>query len=67
MTLQEQSRTLLTVREFAARLLQAEVTVRRHIAAGLVAAVRLGRGRGAVRVDIAELDRYVYGEPEEAA
>jgi excisionase family DNA binding protein len=58
---------LLTVREVATRLGVNERTVRRKIEAGVLPAVRLGPGRSAIRVDADELERFLYGPPEEAA
>ena len=57
---------LLTLRETAERLGVSVDTVRRRIAEGALPAIQLG-GRGtSVRVDPAELERWLYGEPGEA-
>lgn len=58
---------LLTVRETAARLGQAEGTIRRKIATGEVLAVRLGQGpRAPLRVPADWLETWLYaGTPPE--
>src|SRR3990172_4189245 len=48
--------TLLTVAEVARRLRLSEVTVRRHIRAGSLKAVRVGRG---IRVREEDLDTFI--------
>ena len=58
---------LLTVREAAAELRVAPITIRRHIAAGRLAAVRVGRS---VRIDRAAIERFLapeHDDPAEAA
>jgi excisionase family DNA binding protein len=55
---------LLTVGEVALLLRQSERVVRDKIAAGVLPAVRIGAGpRAPLRVDRAELERWLYGEP----
>jgi excisionase family DNA binding protein len=44
-----------------------EKTVRRLIRRGALPAVQLGRKGASVRVDSAELERWLYGDPEAAA
>jgi excisionase family DNA binding protein len=67
LTLSVPQRELLTVAETAQRLHVSVRTVRRLIARGDLVAVQLG-GRGApVRIDPDELDRWLYGDPEQAA
>jgi excisionase family DNA binding protein len=51
---------LLTVAEVAGRLRCSEPTVRRRIRAGEIPAVKLGRGRSAIRIDTAELEGWLY-------
>jgi excisionase family DNA binding protein len=51
---------LLTVAEVAGRLRCSEPTVRRRIRAGEIPAVKLGRGRSAIRIDPAELEGWLY-------
>ena len=51
---------LLRVRDVARRLEVSRATAYRLIGAGQIPAVRVG---GSIRVDPAELDAYVYGEP----
>jgi excisionase family DNA binding protein len=54
---------LLTVREVALALRQSERTVRDKIAAGDLAAVRIGSGpRAPIRVDAGELERFIQPE-----
>ena len=64
MTAGDQPRGLLTVRQVARRLAVSEPTTRRLIRAGLLPAVRVGRG---IRVDEAELEDYIYGPGQDAA
>jgi excisionase family DNA binding protein len=55
---------LLTVGEVAFRLRQSERTVRDKIAAGDLPALKIGSGpRAPIRVDSAELERWLYGVP----
>ena len=59
---------LLTVAEVARRLQQSERTVRDKIASGQLPAVKIGTGpRAPLRFDRAELDRWLYGSPEQPA
>ena len=52
---------LLTVADTARRLRQSEVTVRRKIASGDLAAVRIGSGpRAPIRVEAAELEAFIH-------
>jgi excisionase family DNA binding protein len=52
---------LLTVAETARRLRQSEVTVRRKIASGDLAAVRIGSGpRAPISVEAAELEAFIH-------
>ena len=60
-------RPLLTVREVMARLDQSEAAVRRHLRAGRLPAVQLGGPGSAIRVPEDELERFIYGDPEEPA
>jgi excisionase family DNA binding protein len=61
------TRPLATVKEVAALLGVDEKTVRRKIAAGQSPAVQLGGRRSPVRVPLNELQRWLYGTPDEAA
>jgi excisionase family DNA binding protein len=66
MPMDVQARRLLTVKQVADRLGLSTKQVRRRIAAGDLPAIRLGpEPRAHVRVDPAELERYVYGDPAE--
>jgi excisionase family DNA binding protein len=58
---------MLTVEEAAARLGISRATAWRRIRSGELPAVQLGGPRSAVRIDPRELERFVYGEPPEAA
>ena len=60
-------RELLTVQEAATRMRVSVPTVRRLIRRGDLPAVQLGRKGASIRVDAAELDRWLYGDPEAAA
>jgi excisionase family DNA binding protein len=57
---------LLTVREVAFRLGVHPMTVRRMIRDGRMPAMQLGGPGTAVRVDAAELERWLHGPPEAA-
>ena len=58
----------MTVAEVARRLQQSERTVRDKIASEQLPAVKIGTGpRAPIRVDRAELERWLYGNPEESA
>ena len=59
------TRELLTVKEVATRLGLHPMTVRRKIREGELRAVRLGGKGSSVRVDAAELERWVYHDPTE--
>lgn len=52
---------LLTLRETADVLRLSERQVRRLIALGKLPAVRLGDPGASIRVDLAELERWLYG------
>jgi excisionase family DNA binding protein len=53
--------TLLTVTEAARRLRLSELTVRRRIASGDLAAVRLGSGKKSpIRIVAAELEEFIH-------
>lgn len=59
---------LLTVGEVALSLRQSERTVRAKISSGALPAIKIGTGpRAPIRVDPAELERWLYGHPEEPA
>lgn len=66
MTAAVTERPFLTVAETAAQLGVSEKTIRRRIASGELQAVQLGRPGAAIRIDAAELERFVYG-PGDAA
>jgi excisionase family DNA binding protein len=66
MTASVPQRELLTIREAAERLRVSEKTVRRLIRRGELPAVQLGSKGASVRVDEAELERWLYGDPEAA-
>ena len=58
---------LLTVGEVALRLRQSERTVRDKIAAGDLPALKIGSGpRAPIRVDSAELERWLYSKAASA-
>ena len=59
MLTQAERRELLTVKEAAAVLRVHPMTVRRMIALGRIPAVQLGGPGTAVRIDRAELDRWL--------
>jgi excisionase family DNA binding protein len=59
-----QERPLLTVREAADRLRCSEKTVRRLIRRGELPALRVGRT--SLRIDEAELKRYLYSDGDAA-
>lgn len=58
---------LLTVNEAAGVLRVHPVTLRKWIAKGRVTAVQLGGPGNAVRIDSAELERFIYGWGGDAA
>jgi excisionase family DNA binding protein len=58
-TLAERNR-LLTVKEVAVRLALHPETVYRKIEAGAILAVRLGGPGSAIRIDEAELDKWLH-------
>jgi excisionase family DNA binding protein len=60
-------RPLLTVPEAARRLRVSEKTIRRRIARGEIPAVQLGGPRSPVRIPEDELERWLFGNPGEAA
>ena len=59
-TNQEHKGGFLTVAETADLLRCSEPTVRRRIRDGQLPAVKLGRGRSAIRIDAAELAEWLY-------
>lgn len=60
MTTHADSREFLTVTEVARLLRCSEPTVRRRIADGQLPAVKLSKGRSAIRIDAAELEAWLY-------
>ena len=54
---------LLTIAEVAARLRLTEKTVRRLVDNGELSALRVGHGRGVLRVDPTELYQWLYAVP----
>ncbi len=59
---------LLTVREAATRCRVSAPTMYRLIQRGVVPAVRVGSGHtGPIRVREDELERWLYGDPRDAA
>jgi excisionase family DNA binding protein len=59
---------LLTTHQVARRLNVSEETVRRRLRQGEIPGLRLGSGpRAPFRVVEAELEQWLYGDPEEAA
>ena len=59
--------SLLTPAEVARRLRQDRATIYRKIRAGVLPAVRLNDGRGALRVPANELESWLYSDPKEIA
>ena len=59
--------SLLTPAEVARRLRQDRATIYRKIRAGVLPAVRLNDGRGALRVPEDELAAWLYSDPKETA
>jgi excisionase family DNA binding protein len=55
----------LTVRETAEQVRVSEVTIRRAIARGELPAVQLGGPGSSIRIDEAELERWLLGEERE--
>ena len=60
-------RNWLTPKEVAARLDLHPATVYRKLAAGEIPAIRLGHKGTSIRVDPAELERWLYADPGDAA
>ncbi len=58
---------LLTIREVAGELKLSVRQVRRLIDRGAIPAVRLGDKGSSIRVDRAELEQWLYANPEQAA
>lgn len=62
----DEPQKLLTVKEVAQRLGQSRFTIYRKIERGELPAVRIGAGvQAPLRVDVAELDAFVYGQADE--
>ena len=57
--------SLLTPAEVARRLRQDRATIYRKIRAGVLPAVRLNDGRGALRIPADELAAWLYANPKE--
>jgi excisionase family DNA binding protein len=57
--------SLLTSAEVARRLRQDRATIYRKIRAGVLPAVRLNDGRGALRIPADELAAWLYADPKE--
>jgi excisionase family DNA binding protein len=57
--------SLLTPAEVARRLRQDRATIYRKIRAGVLPAVRLNDGRGALRMPADELAAWLYADPKE--
>jgi excisionase family DNA binding protein len=57
--------SLLTPAEVGRRLRQDRATIYRKIRAGVLPAVRLNDGRGALRIPADELADWLYADPKE--